>query len=163
MKTKVIVVLMNIIALVTISGCGGDVTTGNTTNWSKENTLSNCEGKTSLGFFGSGVSIGNGSGLQFLKMVKKNSQGRVIMEITDYGNLMFITDTTSGSTVYLQADYGVSADASTIKLDLFSDGSLDAVIKLKKEIASNIYDATMSNVDTGKSINITLFASGAPW
>ena len=163
MRVKIIMVLMSIIALVMISGCGGDVTTGDTTNWSKKNTLSNCEGKTSLGFYGSEVSIGNGSGLQYLKMEKENTQGRVIMEITDHGDLMFITDTTGGSTVYLQADYGVSADASTIKLDLYSDGDLDAIIKLKKEIASNIYDATMSNVHTGKSVNVTLSAAGDPW
>ncbi len=161
MNSKVKILLSIVAMSFVMVGCGGGGSGGGGSDSPSTavNSSENCEGDTSLGFYGADVVIGSHSGNKFWSIEVEGSAGQIILEIPDYGNELYVMDTSSGSRDFYSADYGVSSNGKTINIDDNFDGSTDIRIEIDGQVNSQTYDAYMSNAHTNEGINIILMTT----
>jgi hypothetical protein len=138
-------------------GCGGGDNSVATND--DVNSYENSEGKTSLGYYGSGVYIGNHVGHKYWSIEADGKEGQVILEMPDHGNELTYLDTTSGYNEIDTMDYGVSANGLTINFDDDFDGQTDLRLTIYNVINSQTYEAYLANVHTNDGLNVILMTT----
>jgi len=153
---RITTILLAGFATLFFTACGGGGGSGETTT---KNTLEKSEGQTALGYYGPDIYIGDHKGHKYWSIEREGYSGQVILELPDSGNELSALDTTDGSADFWMADYGVSADARIINIDMDYDGSIDIEIEIYRSVNSQTYDAYVSNPHTGEGFSAILMTT----
>ncbi len=131
--------------------------------------VENNEGETDLGYYGANLYIGNHRAHQYWRI--ENSPGadyhtktnQIVLVFHNSGNGVS-AKTLSAEKEYIltESEYGISADAMTIKIDADYDGNPENIIVLNHQVDSDRYTATLTTVSTNEKTEIMFVAADNP-